>query len=383
VQPSEAPPNRALARRLRELRKRHWPDLQVTQKQIAEALGSERPLSLSLISSWESAGNPVAPPAHRLAAYARFFASPRSIAEDPAHLLEDDDLTDTERAVRDALYQELISLRFGDTGRPGRSEPASSVFEDLSEGKEVTIGPGDTIGGGTWFFGEDAKRVVIVCARLPEYLQAKMPYTDKDEPDYVQAYTYADVDALIELFGHIRAVNPLADVRIRTADRLVADDYSSHLVLLGGVDWNPVTRDLVEQLGVPIHQRSRPDESDTGYFEVGDERFEPVVDVEGNRRTLREDVAHFFRGVNPANHRRTVTLCNGMFGRGTYGAVRALTDRAFRNRNEQYIAERFGGAPTFSILSRVAVFAGETLTPDWTIPRSRLHEWSNAGEPDG
>ncbi|MER7001648.1 XRE family transcriptional regulator [Dactylosporangium sp. NPDC000555] len=363
----------------------------MTQKQIAEALGGDKQLSLSVISSWENPDSPVVPPEHRLAGYARFFASRRSIETRPARLLEDDELTDDERDAERTIYAEISRLRNPDhvDARPAAADvPETNPLQVLSTGGEIPLGPGDSIGGGTWYFGSDAKRIVIVCARLPEDLREKMPYAHKSDPDYVRAYTYADVDSVIELFGHIRAVNPTADVRIRTDDRLLADDYHSHLVLLGGIDFNPITRDLVERLNLPVRQQPRLAEEDSGYFEVGDRRHTPVVEVEQRadgteRRTLREDVAYFFRGPSPMNMKRTITLCNGMFGRGTYGAVRALTDRNFRNRNEEYLAKRFGDAESFSILFRVTVFTGETLTPDWTVARNRFHEWPDAGEQVG
>ena len=91
--------------------------------------------------------------------------------------------------------------------------------------------------------------------------------------------------------------------------------------------------------------------------------------------TLKEDIACFYRGISPYNALRTVTICNGMFARGTLGAVRTLTDRRFRDRNEGYINERFA-QPPYGILSRVAVVGGETSTPDWTDPHVRLFEWS-------
>jgi hypothetical protein len=71
-----------------------------------------------------------------------------------------------------------------------------------------------------------------------------------------------------------------------------------------------------------------------------------------------------------------VTICNGMYGRGAYGAVQALTDSLFRDRNAEYLQEAFGGSNAFCILSRVTVEDGRTLTPDWTLPETRLFEWS-------
>ena len=89
-----------------------------------------------------------------------------------------------------------------------------------------------------------------------------------------------------------------------------------------------------------------------------------------------EDVALFARAINPFNRKRTVTICNGMYGSGTYGAVRALTDERFRDRNAEYVHDRFAASESYSILTRVKVLDGVALTPDWTIPENRLYEWS-------
>jgi hypothetical protein len=201
-------------------------------------------------------------------------------------------------------------------------------------------------------------------------------YADPASPDYVELYTYADLDALIELYGHIRAFNPDAQVHFRTAQELLPDDYTTHLVLLGGVDWNVVTRALLDRVELPVRQVARHAESQLGGFEVKSEKrsqlFVPELDDSGQ---LIADVAHFYRSLNPFNAKRTVTICNGMYGRGTLGAVRALTDARFRDRNEAYVRQRFAGAETFSIIVRVSVLMGQLLTPDWTVPETRLHEW--------
>jgi hypothetical protein len=65
-----------------------------------------------------------------------------------------------------------------------------------------------------------------------------------------------------------------------------------------------------------------------------------------------------------------------MYGRGSYGAVRALTDERFRDRNMEYIQARFASSEAFCILTRVAVENKLTLTPDWTLPETRLFEWT-------
>src|SRR5262249_46239117 len=104
----------------------------------------------------------------------------------------------------------------------------------------------------------------------------------------------------------------------------------------------------------------------------------PRLDKWGDRKILREDVALFARAESPFNRKRFVTICNGMYGRGTYGAVRALTDEPFRDRNMEYIQGRFANSEAFCILTRVTVERGVAMTPDWTKPGTVLFEWSRS-----
>ena len=100
------------------------------------------------------------------------------------------------------------------------------------------------------------------------------------------------------------------------------------------------------------------------------------VSAAAEKGILLEDVALFARAVSPFNRKRTVTICNGMYGRGTYGVVRALTDERFRDRNAEYLRSRFDGCEAYCILTRVRIEGGATLTPDWTTGEYTLFEWS-------
>jgi hypothetical protein len=352
-------PGLKLARRLRALRETYWPDITITQGELAGALGDDRPLSVPLISSWESEHNPKVPPPNRLAAYATFFATRRSVQQTPFRMVAPVELTDAERDQRDALLRELTGLR--DRAR----QPAVSA---------AAVEQRDSV----WRFPEN-ETVVIADTELPPELLAKMPNADRDSPDYMELYRYGDPDALIELYGHLRAFNPRNEVHFRTAPMLKTDDYVDHLVVLGGVDWNLAARDLLTRINLPVQQVAREGDDEIGCFEVvedGEPRtFRPTVERSFGRDRLLEDVALFYRAPNPYNRSRTLTICNGMFGRGTQGVVRALTDATFRESNEAYLRQRFAGLDTFSILTRVSVVAGKAITPDWTKPGSVLHEW--------
>ncbi len=224
-------------------------------------------------------------------------------------------------------------------------------------------------------------RITIVCGQVPEDKLEGMPYTDPLDPDFIMSYQYSDLDALIELFGHLRAANPTSRVEFQTADQLSSDDYTGHLVSLGGVDWNVATSSVLADLQLPVVQVNEWDKEGGAYFEVTQEdgrkvAHRPRLEESGSKKILLEDVALFARAVSPYNQKRFVTICNGMYGRGSYGAVRALTDERFRDRNMEYIQARFASSEAFCILTRVAVKNTSTLTPDWTLPETRLFEWS-------
>ncbi len=354
--PSTSDTAPALARRLRELRLHQW-DRVITQSQLGGALGC----SVPSISSWEKN---VVPTDAWLGRYATFFATPRSVASGVPHLLPVEELTSDEQASRDKLERELLELR-------------ESALREASPSAGESRAPAVDL----WRYPE-GEPVTIVCAELPADLRETMPYTDPNSPDYTELYTYADLDSLLEVHGYIRAVNPNNPVNVRLDNALSAADYVTNLVLLGGVDWNDATQLVLEQLasveltrGMPVGQRSRNEGDAEAHFHVGDDRFSPVFAGEESAKRLVEDVAHFFRGPNPMAETHTVTICNGMYGRGTLGAVRTLTDVRFRDRNTAYVLRRFGDSLTYSILSRVRILRGQVVTPDWTVADTRLHEW--------
>ena len=344
----------ALARRLKALREERWPKRRITQVQLAKVLGVSAPL----ISAWENVSNSQLPSEAWLEAYALFFATERSVAYGSYRLLEAAKLSEDERTRRDQLLDELIPLR---AAAVGDSEDAPRGFWQFPAEQDVTI----------------------IGSELPAAIRAAMPDPNPNSPDFVDLYKYADLDALFELHGHIRAMNPANFVKIRGPSELLPDDYTTHIVLVGGLDWNALTAELQYRLDFPVQQMAREKESDTGGFEVvafgKRQLFEPKLRGSEGQKVLVEDVAHFYRGHNPFREQRTVTICNGMFGRGTLGVVRALTDVRFREGNESYLRARFGhNFDTLSIVTRVSMIRGAVVTPDWTVARNRLHEWPEA-----
>lgn len=349
----------ALARRLRALREENWPHSKLTQARLASVFG----VTDGLISSWESPSNLKVPPVERLNEYALYFAADRP-ADKVIRQGGLDALSVEERRKYDDLRAELVGLR------------------------SAAIGGGQVESGERWARAASVLRfppnenVTIINSQLPEHSRPDQPYAKPDNPDYEKLSACADPTALVELNGYLRAVNPTNPVSYKIAGvtPLNTDDYNSHLVLVGGVDWNEVTRDVITFSNIPIRQIGRSSAVDIGGFAVQDGSgpetvYTPVL-TDTDRPVLREDVGQLYRGPSPYRARRTVTLFSGSYARGTLGVVRALTDPFLRDTNDEYLRKRFDGTDEYSMLMRVRIRSNEVVTPDWSVPHTRLYEWS-------
>jgi hypothetical protein len=338
-----------LARALRDLRESTWPEHVLTQSQLAKALSSEGRIAAATLSSWESTTNPKTPSEARIIAYARFFCTPRSLEGEP-HLIPEAQLAPAEMDRFRELESQLLELFHAEDREVRRT------------------------------FQFDAGPVLVICPNAPEDVQG--PLGDVRDPNFTKMRQYGDLDALIELYGHLRAENPTLDVFHRLASDVVSDDLSRHVILLGGIGWNEVTRRFQSAIGqVPITQTDVDDVKGGDIFQVETldgarpKIFSPEYEDLGDGKELIADVGYLARLRNPFKINRTLTICNGIFSRGVFGAVRCLTDANVRNENEKYLADKFPEGE-FAILLRVPVVTNETLSPDLQNPSARLYEWA-------
>jgi transcriptional regulator with XRE-family HTH domain len=343
-----APDAFRLAKRLRELREREFGRL--TQSQLGQAFGTpEDRLSPAAISMWENPSSGRLPPPSRLEAYALLFCTPRSF-EGGVHMLSVDELTQQEQARREDLRQELLALRDSAEAREGALSPSRAQAR--------------------WHFPDGAP-ITLVCDRL--VLENRPPHADPAYLNYVRLSALADLDALVDVYGAIRANNPTSRVVITAAEDLTARDVANHLVLIGGRVWQTVTPSFSRIFPIPIDPE---DPYDRGAIVVHDpegaeHEFKYTL-VDGE---LVEDVGVFARGENPAAPLRTLTILSGVTTRGVRGAARCFIDPEMRDRNEQYLIPRFPEGSTYCIVMRVPVVNKDPLTPDLFVARNRLFEW--------
>ncbi|HEV7657947.1 MAG TPA: helix-turn-helix domain-containing protein [Mycobacteriales bacterium] len=345
-------PSATLGALLRQLRL----GVGATQKDVADALK----VGETSISQYESGRSAV--PDARLRDFATFV-----VLSESGHtggLVPDGQLTELQRTTRAEMLSRLREARRPSTGQP-RPEPAGA--EEPPAADLWTFDPGEPI--------------TIVVGQLQNMTH---PYANTRDPNYTEVMAHADMDALIELYGHLRMRNPDNDeIRFVRSDRFIeADQMSSHVVVIGGPGLNPTLEQIFDRTDLPVSQEEHADVKDGEVFYVQNE--EPELPIFTGRGTLRltSDVCLFARLTNPFNTARTLTWCSGVYTRGTLGSVRLLTDIALRDENSSYLAHRFTDAKQFAIMVKVPVVSGRALTPDLYNEEARLYEWSDA-EPSG
>jgi transcriptional regulator with XRE-family HTH domain len=348
-------PARRLAERLRDLREHEFRKL--TQKQLAQALGGWEPLSITAISLWETAGSDRLPPAHRLRAYARLFCSSRAFASSTVpRLLKDDELDEAEREREIELYEELLELR----------ERAQSTDAAAGASGQFAV----EYQGSLWRFPDQAA-VSIVCSDVPR--AARPAYADEGHLNYSRYARHADLDALIDIYGQVRADNPGTWIRILSPKSLAYDFALNHLIIIGGAAVDDVAPWFAQGVSLPtVHESG---DTHTFTYEVEGEvrEFTSTRDDDGN---MTHDIGFIARAPHNIVPGRIVTVLGGITSRGVHGAALAFSDPHVRNVNLSYLTDTLRGADTFCILIRVPVRNDAALPPNLENDNVRLYEWS-------
>jgi transcriptional regulator with XRE-family HTH domain len=339
-------PGRRLAERLRALREQEH----LTQKQLARVLGGSEALSIATVSLWEKPGSDRLPPVPRLAVYARLFCTSRSFDTDRPRLLSPGELTEQEHERETELYDELIVLR---------ERAAQSTVPVQGQRSAV------------WHF-PDPIAVSIVCSDAIE----PPPYSETSHLNYSRYARYADLDALVEVFGQVRADNSERMIRILPTARLERDFVLNHLILIGGAASDAATL-FAQDIPLPRPYEIPGSDPFTYLFKcgVGNEVREFRSD-RGDEGTLIQDVGLIARGPHPYIPGATVTLLSGITSRGVHGAALCFIDSHVRDTNERYLETTFGKVESFCILMNIPVQNETALPPNLWRENTRLYEWS-------
>jgi transcriptional regulator with XRE-family HTH domain len=325
-----------LSDRLRDLRELR----DVQQQQVARALG----VSKSVVSGWENLRADVDKPPKlaRLRQIATFYAS-RTLRSP----LKDIELDADEEKARDQLLRELTALT-------------------VSRGRDLlTFPPGE--------------RIRVICGELSA--EDRSEHAAAESVNYIRMLSCADLDAAVEVYGCLREMNPGSDVQIRKARELDENDPNSHLVVLGNLsreEWNESRLAVV----LPVAQPRDDSSPDGEPFEFTDstgrrQRRSATLSEHREGNPVTEDIGFLARRRNPINSNYSMTIFSGVYTRGVYGAVRAITDRDYADANQDYLRHRFGESASYGLLIRVTVLDDSVPTPDFRDQGCIIFDYAN------
>ena len=205
----------------------------------------------------------------------------------------------------------------------------------------------------------DRDHVIVVCSELEDPEERQMV-----EPrEFIYSLKYGDVDAYFEVVATLLRLYPGIKLRVMSAGEAKATriDLARHLVLIGGPDYNALTKRV---LGWKVTQfdyrspyeaivsKSHPDEI-VLYDSAADREFCYENDA--------RDFGYFERIKNPHNPRSTIVLIGGCHTTGVTGAVRAFSMAESEQgeipttvlRNAEKVSRHIRRARTFSVLFSV------------------------------
>ena len=259
--------------------------------------------------------------------------------------------------------------RGADTGSTG-GRKTRNTRKKASTGKATKLSK-SVAPNRIWQFADEEPITIICDTLLPDLLP------DRAQPTHLNANlmsSLADSDAIVDLYGSIRAENPATVVRVRAADRVFREELSSNLVFLGRYALNTYTS-MIQRDQLPVRQRLDLD----GVFVTETDGIASEFGPKFHDQDILQDVGLFARAPNPMDPSGTLTLtiCGGITTRGVRGSVLCFVDPNLRDENEQFVAERFAGYRSFGFLMRVEVLpmSGEPLTPDLTREDTCLYYW--------
>jgi hypothetical protein len=280
------------------------------------------------------------------------FCTSRSFDGDRPRLLRSDELTEQERERATELYDELIALR---------ERAQSTNVPALAKAQRSAI----------WHF-PDPIAVSIVCSDAVD----PPPYAQHGHLNYSRYAKYADLDAMVEVFGQVKADNPERMIRILPTVALGQDFALNHLIIIGGAASGAASL-FAQDIPLPTPEEIPGTDPVTHLFEctLGEEtrKFRSAWDEEG---ALVQDVGLIARSPHPIIPGGTVTLLSGITSRGVHGTALCFIDSHVRDTNEGYLQSAFGNVESFCILMNIPVQNDVALPPNLWRENTSLYEWS-------
>lgn len=93
---------------------------------------------------------------------------------------------------------------------------------------------------------KDGDSVIVVCSELEDPKERQLAEPPRE---FIYSLKYGDVDAYFEVVATLLRLYPALKLRIMSAGEAnaVRIDLASHLILIGGPDYNALTKEILNQ----------------------------------------------------------------------------------------------------------------------------------------
>jgi hypothetical protein len=218
-----------------------------------------------------------------------------------------------------------------------------------------------------WGF-KNGDAVILVCSELDEPAARQ----NVEAREFIYSLKYGDVDAYFEIVVTLLRLYPSIKLRIMSAGEAETTrlDISSHLVVIGGPDYNPLAR---RALSWDTQFKYRSPYVETQSTEHPSEIviFDQTKQKEYCHTNDTRDYGYFERIPNPHNPDRLVVLLGGCHTIGVTGAAKAFSTAASEDgeippgvlKNAKLVAKKIKNAKTFSVLVETERFGQTISTP--------------------
>ena len=220
--------------------------------------------------------------------------------------------------------------------------------------------------------GESAfNQVTIVCPELPKSYRPK--YSRNASLEFVNLARYGDPDALVEVLSFLPKLLPNAQVKQLTCAELHPNDRAGNLIVIGGPDFNTVSRDLIKAVRLPF----TCEETTKGTAFLDTEKGTQVCS-ESKSRMVTKDCGLFARFPNPWNEGRTVIMVCGLGTFGVLGAVKSFGMNKVGRANARTIKRITKSAnPQFAALVPIPVISAQPTASRISVGSMYTYPWSS------
>lgn len=211
--------------------------------------------------------------------------------------------------------------------------------------------------------------VYIVCPELLRPEERQNPEIN----EFLYLGKYGDIDSFLVLFASLSKLYPNVNLKFCTSkefNMLPGNPHSENLILLGGPDYNEVTRYYIEKRKISPYEfiLLGEDEDEIGIKHPHSDRIYCASFETDEQLKCIMDYGFFVRTKNPSNEHKKLFMVNGIHTYGVYGAAKCFalhedSDYEVANNNCKEVIFSIGSNSCFAALFQVNCVSNKIQTP--------------------